>query len=111
MGGGKHGSESVKGYKNRRRNIKINSDKGGKRKGTTNLSNKREKSLMDIPTEDEAMAEPHPKVLKQESTIFPVSGSTLIWSFMTSPQAGAPTRPVPTLGSFLSKDPTLRGLL
>ena len=30
-------------------------------------------------------------------------------SFITSPQAGAPTRPVPTLGSFLSKLPTLRG--
>ena len=33
----------------------------------------------------------------------------LICSFMTSPHAGAPTRPVPTLGSFLSSDPTLRG--
>lgn len=62
------------------------------------------------PTEEEAMAEPQPKVLKQASTIFPES-STLIWSFMTSPQAGAPTRPVPTSGSFLSKEPTLRGLL
>ena len=28
---------------------------------------------------------------------------------MTSPQAGAPTRPVPTEGSNLSKEPTLRG--
>jgi hypothetical protein len=37
------------------------------------------------------------------------SSSILICSFMTSPQAGAPTRPVPTLGSFLSMDPTLRG--
>lgn len=63
------------------------------------------------PTEDEAMADPHPKVLKQESTIFPVFSSTRIWSFMTSPQAGAPTSPVPTLGSSLSKLPTLRGLL
>lgn len=34
---------------------------------------------------------------------------TLICSFMTSPHAGAPTRPVPTLGSLLSKLPTLRG--
>ena len=55
-----------------------------------------------------AMAEPQPKVLKQESTMLPAS-STLICSFMTSPQAGAPTRPVPTLGSPLSKLPTLRG--
>jgi hypothetical protein len=55
-----------------------------------------------------AMAEPQPKVLKHESTMLP-SSSTRIWSFMTSPQAGAPTRPVPTLGSDLSKLPTLRG--
>lgn len=55
-----------------------------------------------------AMADPQPKVLKQESTMLP-SSSTLICSFMTSPQAGAPTRPVPTLGSFLSKLPTFRG--
>nr|GMD34574.1 Uncharacterised protein [Ipomoea batatas]GMD36317.1 Uncharacterised protein [Ipomoea batatas] len=60
---------------------------------------------------EEAIAEPHPKVLKQASTIFPVSSSTLIWSFITSPHAGAPTNPVPTVGSFLSKEPTLRGLL
>lgn len=57
------------------------------------------------------MADPQPKVLKRASTIWPVDSSTLIWSFMTSPQAGAPTRPVPTSGSFLSKEPTLRGLL
>jgi hypothetical protein len=37
------------------------------------------------------------------------SSPTLMCSFMTSPQAGAPTMPVPTRGSFLSKDPTLRG--
>lgn len=37
-------------------------------------------------------------------------GRTLICSFMTSPQAGAPTRPVPTLGSLASILPTLRGL-
>lgn len=64
-----------------------------------------------VPTDDEAMAEPHPNVLKHASTISPVASSTLIWSFITSPQAGAPTRPVPTEGSFLSKDPTLRGWL
>lgn len=45
-----------------------------------------------VATEDAAIAEPHPKVLKTDSTIFP-SSSTLIWSFITSPQAGAPTRP------------------
>lgn len=55
-----------------------------------------------------AMAEPQPKVLKQLSTMLPCS-STLIWSFITSPHAGAPTSPVPTLGSVLSKLPTLRG--
>lgn len=31
------------------------------------------------------------------------------WSFITSPQAGAPTSPVPTFLAFLSSDPTLRG--
>jgi len=30
-------------------------------------------------------------------------------NFMTSPHAGAPTSPVPTLASFLSREPTLRG--
>ena len=30
-------------------------------------------------------------------------------SFITSPHAGAPTRPVPTLESSLSNEPTLRG--
>ena len=30
-------------------------------------------------------------------------------SFMTSPQAGAPTRPVPTFTSLLSREPTFRG--
>jgi hypothetical protein len=39
----------------------------------------------------------------------PVAGFTLICSFITSPQAGAPTMPVPTLSSPLSKEPTLRG--
>lgn len=55
-----------------------------------------------------AMADPQPNVLKHESTMFP-SSSTRIWSFITSPHAGAPTRPVPTLLSLLSKLPTLRG--
>ena len=56
----------------------------------------------------EAIAEPQPNVLKQASFMI-LSSSTWICSFITSPQAGAPTRPVPTLSSFLSKDPTLRG--
>ncbi|TMW52078.1 hypothetical protein DOY81_002858, partial [Sarcophaga bullata] len=55
-----------------------------------------------------AMAEPQPKVLNLASIILPFS-STLICNFITSPQAGAPTKPVPTLLSFLSKEPTLRG--
>ena len=54
-----------------------------------------------------AMAEPQPKVLNLASTMR--SPSTWICSFMTSPQAGAPTMPVPTLGSPLSSEPTLRG--
>mmetsp|Transcript_26890 Transcript_26890/g.43072 ORF Transcript_26890/g.43072 Transcript_26890/m.43072 type:complete len:205 (+) Transcript_26890:135-749(+) len=61
-----------------------------------------------VTTLELAMAEPQPKVLKHESTMLP-SSSTRICSFMTSPHAGAPTRPVPTLASSLSKDPTLRG--
>lgn len=57
----------------------------------------------------EAMAEPQPNVLNLTSTILPVASSTLICSFITSPQAGAPTRPVPTSVSVLGNDPTLRG--
>jgi len=82
----------------------------------------------------DAMADPQPNVLKHESTMLP-SPSTcapralahaaapslrpsarlshcqraLICSFITSPHAGAPTRPVPTETSVLSKEPTLRG--
>uniref|UniRef100_K3XAL0 Uncharacterized protein n=1 Tax=Globisporangium ultimum (strain ATCC 200006 / CBS 805.95 / DAOM BR144) TaxID=431595 RepID=K3XAL0_GLOUD len=61
-----------------------------------------------VATDDDAIAEPQPNVLNLESTIVPFS-STSIWSFMTSPQAGAPTRPVPTFLAFLSIEPTLRG--
>jgi len=61
-----------------------------------------------VANELEAMADPHPNVLNLASIILP-SSSTLIWSFMTSPQAGAPTKPVPMLSAFLSKAPTLRG--
>jgi hypothetical protein len=39
----------------------------------------------------------------------PFSSFTLIYSFMTSPQAGAPTKPVPTEASFLSRVPTFLG--
>lgn len=61
-----------------------------------------------VANELDAMAEPHPNVLNFASMILPFS-STLICNFITSPQAGAPTRPVPTLSSFLSNEPTLRG--
>ena len=60
---------------------------------------------------EEAMALPQPNVLNLASSMTPVSRFTLIWSFMTSPHSGAPTRPVPTPGVSLVKDPTLRGLL
>lgn len=33
----------------------------------------------------------------------------LTWSFITSPQAGAPTIPVPTFLAFLSNEPTFLG--
>lgn len=57
-----------------------------------------------------AMADPQPNVLKHESTMFP-SSSTQIWSFITSPHAGAPTRPVPTLLSLLVEAAHVAGLL
>ena len=56
-----------------------------------------------------AIALPQPNVLNLTSEMVSVSGSTLIWSFMTSPHAGAPTRPVPTSLRVLSIEPTLRG--
>lgn len=83
--------------------------------------------------DDEAIAEPHPKVLNLTSEMMP-SSLTLICSFMTaqagrrrichcrsasgrqqqragqrgspSPHAGAPTSPEPTVMSFLSSEPT-----
>ena len=61
-----------------------------------------------VASELEAMADPQPKVLNLASWILP-SSETLICRRITSPQAGAPTRPVPTLGSLLSSVPTLRG--
>lgn len=61
-----------------------------------------------VASELDAIAEPQPNVLNFASMILPFS-STLICSFITSPQAGAPTSPVPTDTSFLSIEPTLRG--
>ena len=61
-----------------------------------------------VMSEEEAMAEPQPKVLKRASSMIPRS-LTRIWSRMTSPQAGAPTSPVPTSGASRSSVPTLRG--
>ena len=56
-----------------------------------------------------AIAEPHPNVLKTALSILPVFSFTYIYSFITSPHAGAPTRPVPTFGSFLFSEPTFLG--
>src|SRR5450631_4142556 len=64
-----------------------------------------------VASEDEAIADPQPKVLNFASSMTLVCGFTLICSFMTSPHSGAPTRPVPTSLLFLSIEPTLRGLL
>jgi len=50
-------------------------------------------------------------VIMREFSMMPLASLTLICSFMTSPHSGAPTRPVPTPGVSLVKDPTLRGLL
>jgi hypothetical protein len=61
-----------------------------------------------VARDEDAIADPQPKVLNLASSITPPS-LILSCSFITSPQAGAPTRPVPTLGSSLSKLPTLRG--
>lgn len=56
-----------------------------------------------------AIALPQPKVLNFTSLMVLLLGSTLIWSFITSPQAGAPTSPVPTSVSVLFMLPTFRG--
>ena len=53
----------------------------------------------------EAIAEPQPKVLNFASSMIPES-LILSCSLMTSPQAGAPTKPVPTDRSSLSRVPT-----
>ena len=64
-----------------------------------------------VASEELAMALPQPKVLNLASSMTPVSGFTFNWSLSTSPHSGAPTMPVPTLGSRLSSAPTLRGWL
>ena len=64
-----------------------------------------------VASEELAIALPQPKVLNLASSMMPVASFTFICSFMTSPHSGAPTMPVPTLGSLLSSDPTLRGLI
>ena len=63
---------------------------------------------MVVTRELEAMAEPQPKVLNLASSMMPLS---LIFncSFITSPQAGEPTMPVPTFGSLRSMLPMFRG--
>ncbi len=63
-----------------------------------------------VTSELEAMAEPHPNVLNLASWMTPES-SILSCRRITSPQAGAPTRPVPTLGSFLVQRPDVPGVL
>mgnify|MGYP006326407951 CR=1 FL=1 len=61
--------------------------------------------------EEDAIAEPQPKVLNFASLMRPVASSTSIWRRITSPHSGAPTRPVPTFFASLLSVPTLRGLL
>src|SRR5436190_439062 len=64
-----------------------------------------------VANDDEAIADPQPKVLNFASSMTCVSGLTLICKRITSPHSGAPTRPVPTSALLLSSVPTLRGLL
>ena len=48
-------------------------------------------------------------VMKLQIKVNPATGLIEDARFITSPQAGAPTMPVPTESSPLSKAPTLRG--
>ena len=64
-----------------------------------------------VANDEEAIAEPHPKVLNFASVIICVTGSTSICKRITSPHSGAPTNPVPTVLLFLSSVPTFLGLL
>jgi hypothetical protein len=56
----------------------------------------------------DAIALPQPNVLNFASVITPLS-STRICNFITSPHAGAPTSPVPTLGSVFGRAPAFLG--
>lgn len=56
------------------------------------------------------MALPQPKVLNFTSLIVLVDGSTLICSFITSPQAGAPTRPMRVYVSILKSEMEVDGM-
>jgi hypothetical protein len=67
--------------------------------------------IISVASDDDAIAEPQPNVLNLASAIMP--SLTRISSRITSPHAGAPTRPVPTsLASTSDCDlnvPTFRG--
>jgi hypothetical protein len=63
--------------------------------------------IISVASDDDAIAEPQPNVLNLASVMTP--SVTRICSFMTSPHAGAPTRPVPTSSSSLPKEPTFLG--
>ena len=56
----------------------------------------------------DAIADPQPNVLNFASSITPES-LIFNWSFITSPHAGAPTIPVPTVGSVFSNEKRGRG--
>jgi hypothetical protein len=60
-----------------------------------------------VATEEDAIAEPHPKVLNFASTM--ILSITSICNLITSPHSGAPTNPVPTFGLDLSNVPTFLG--
>ncbi len=63
--------------------------------------------ISSVSADDDAIAEPQPKVWKRASVMIWVSGSTLIDSRKASPQAIAPTSPTP---SAPSSAPTFFGL-
>ena len=62
-----------------------------------------------VASELDAIALPQPNVLNFASSMTFVSGFTLSCRRITSPHAGAPTSPVPTVSSSLSSVPTFRG--
>ncbi|MNR38732.1 hypothetical protein D3C85_1568590 [compost metagenome] len=63
-----------------------------------------------VAKDEEAIAEPHPKVLNLASVIT-LSSFTSICKRITSPHSGAPTKPVPTFLLSLFKVPTFLGLV